>query len=121
MTPRWKSYDCRIMKKIFLGHFELFGPKNGHRKGVKKRPFWDHFGIILADLNQLVIEATKVRNDLQKCVRSLEVEHGAMSRLLFLIMMLKAYVSSFQNGLSDPQTRDGEGYFRREMYEKSHS
>ena len=34
VTPRWKSHGFRIMKKI-MGHFELFGPKNGPKRVIK--------------------------------------------------------------------------------------
>ena len=33
MTPRWISFDLSIVKMIISGHFDLFGPKNGPKKG----------------------------------------------------------------------------------------
>ena len=37
VTPRWKSFGLRILKKIILGHIDPFGPKNGPKR-VKKGP-----------------------------------------------------------------------------------
>ena len=68
VTPRWKSFGLSITKIIILGHFDLFGPKNGP-KGVKKglkisffeilfkhrhvTPRWKSFGLKM--MNKIVL------------------------------------------------------------------
>ena len=32
VTPRWKSFGLSIKEMIILGHFDLFGPKNGPKR-----------------------------------------------------------------------------------------
>ena len=84
----------KITRNIFSDNSGLFRA----RKWTKKRVKQAFFGTI-SDYISLFqsVEQPKVRNNLQKCFRSLEVEHGAMSTLLFMKLGKCVYNMWFYN------------------------